>query len=208
MGCGGSKAAADDETELPARPVLRARAQPVLRARAQPVLRPGRTGLRTGSHSLRSRTSTSSRSRSHPCLPHSFILEGDQATTPEVIAEIVTLQLSIENHSFNFYHHHSQVDVRRTIGMAVIGDIVGNNKDVIAVAQDLQNDLRVIATEPDDPRWFDHLYEICRIAARVGRKMSNHAETWSFGPWDNAMLFPEAFANGRRMVDPQYYNWL
>jgi hypothetical protein len=41
-----------------------------------------------------------------------------------VIAEIITLQNSIEELSLNFYHLHSQVDVRRKIGMTVTSDIV------------------------------------------------------------------------------------
>jgi hypothetical protein len=57
-------------------------------------------------------------------------VEEDATKSPEVIlAEIATLQHSVEEHSFNFYGHHSQVYVRRKIGMTVIEDIVENSKN-------------------------------------------------------------------------------
>lgn len=75
---------------------------------------------------------------------------------------------------------------------------------VHTVTQELQGNLRDVTTEPDDPRWIDHLYKICRTAARVKQKRSNHASRWSFGPWDDAVLFPEVIANGRKMMGSQY----
>jgi hypothetical protein len=72
------------------------------------------------------------------------------------------------------------------------------------VAQDLRDDLRDVAIEPDDLGWIEHLYQICQTAARVRRKMSNHADEWFFEPWDDAMLFPRVTANGQEMKGPQY----
>jgi len=135
----------------------------------------------------------------------SCIVEEDATKSPEVIlAEIATLQHSVEEHSFNFYGHHSQVYVRRKIGMTVIEDIVENSKNVQIVAQDLRDDLRDVAIEPDDLGWIEHLYQICQTAARVRRKMSNHGDEWFFEPWDDAMLFPRVTANGQEMKGPQY----
>jgi len=123
----------------------------------------------------------------------------------EVIAEIAILRYSIEELSCNFYHQHSQqVDVRRTVGRTVIRDIVENNKDVPTVARDLQNYLRDIPAEPDDPKWIDHLDKICQTATHVRQKISNRADTWSFGSWGDAMLFPEVIRNGREIIAPQY----
>ena len=72
------------------------------------------------------------------------------------------------------------------------------------VAQELQAGLCHVATEPGDSGWTDHLYEICRTAARVKQKTLSHTEVWSFGSWDDAMLFPEVIANGRQMMRPTY----
>jgi hypothetical protein len=72
------------------------------------------------------------------------------------------------------------------------------------VAQRLEDDLRDAATETDNPRRTEHLFQIFRTAARVKQKMSNHADEWSFGPWDDAMLFPKVTASDREMMRPQY----
>jgi len=50
--------------------------------------------------------------------------EDETTTTPEVITEIFALRRLVEEHSFNFYHLHSQVSVCRKIGMTIIRDIV------------------------------------------------------------------------------------
>jgi len=73
------------------------------------------------------------------------------------------------------------------------------------VAQDLRDELRNVAKNPDDPSWIEHLSQVCRTAGRVSQKTLNHVDIWSFGPWGDEMLFPKVTAGGREMMDPQYH---
>jgi len=135
----------------------------------------------------------------------------DEPTDEEVIEEIVALRTSIEQHALNYHDPNGTSHglpmpsyVRREIGIKVIRDIIERNIDGSTVAQDLLDRLGGAALDPSDPGRRESLIQICRTAGRARRRTRNHPSSWTFGPWEDEVLFPSVTADSQIVLEERH----
>jgi hypothetical protein len=72
------------------------------------------------------------------------------------------------------------------------------------VAQDLLDRLGGAALDPSDPGRRESLIQICRTAGRARRRTRNHPSSWTFGPWEDEVLFPSVTADSQIVLEERH----